>query len=431
MDTPRRTILRGLAAAPFIAGAGGLLLPPTATAAARRRLTVRTNAPGSGFLTYRDVIRQLDARAMTPDHRWGIARAPLDVILAGSPQRRGVVERLTWPAGSPPAGETPPLHTVFRWQDDDYGTKDWRPQGITTNYDSLGGSPARTVLLVSWDAHPVRAEKQGTRVSIVDVPAGGAPRYWHVLLVEPEIKHGQPSFKKVELHAGGLAWYRNLLYVAEFHDSAPNGIRVFDLNHLFSVPATKDVFGYNPGDRKYYARRYGYVLPQVARYRDTAGDFRYSQLALERAGDGSVARDSLVVSEYQGPKSSRTPHIARWELAADGGLASLTSRETLDIEGTATGIQGAVGVRGTYYLSMSAGPTGNGHLRTWRPGWGAPKPLWRTPPGPEDLSYDRRGNVLWSLGEYAPGDQPRRKDGKRDPKSVYFTRHVYAMRLPS
>ncbi len=428
MNTPRRTILRGLAAAPFVAGAGGLLLPTTAhAAAARRRLTVSTKAPGGGNLTYAEVIRRLGIRADTAGQPWGIGRTSVERILAGSAQRTGVVEPLTWPAGRPPAGQTPPLHTVFRWQDDDYRTKDWRPQGITTNYDSLGGNPARTVLLVSWDAHPVRAEEQGTRVSIVDVPSGGAPRYWHVLLVEPAMKGRHPSYRPVKLHAGGLAWYRNLLYVTEFHRGASNGLRVFDLNSLFTVRWGKgheNDFGYSK-DGKYYARQYGYVLPQIARYKDPARDFRYSQLALERAGDGSAPRDSLLVSEYRPKGDGRAPRLARWELGPDGRISDLTSQETSDIAG-AYGIQGAVGARGTFYLSRSDGARRNGYLQTWRPG-GSPTPLWQTPPGPEDLSYDRRGNVLWSLGEYAAGDQlPDEKH-----RTPYFTRHVYAMRLPS
>ncbi|MFI1972131.1 hypothetical protein [Streptomyces cinnamoneus] len=425
MDTPRRTILRGLAAAPFLAGVGGSLTPYTAHAATRPALKAETWAPGSRRkLTYQHVIAQLTARADTARQPWGIGRASLDAILAGPAQRTAVVEPLAWPAGNPPAKETPPLRTVFRWQDDDYKTPHWRPQGITTNYDSLGGNPARTVVLVSWDAHPARAEKQGTRVSIVEVPASGPPRYWHVLLVEPvvikEKKKEQPSYRPVKLHAGGLAWYRNRLYVAEYHKDAPNGLRVFDLNHLFTVTWGKgheDDFGYVKGT--YYARQYAYVLPQIARYKDRDGELRYSQVAVERAADGSVDRDSLVVSAYH---KSSGPEIARWELSPNGGLADLTSREALAISGTKA-VQGAVSTHGTYHLSASAGPTKNGHIQTWRPG-GPPKTLWQTPPGPEDLSYDRRGNVLWSLGEYAYGDQVG-----DDPKSVYFTRHVYAMRI--
>ncbi|MER6686766.1 hypothetical protein [Streptomyces olivaceoviridis] len=46
---------------------------------------------------------------------------------------------------------------------------------------------------------------------------------------------------------------------------------------------------------------------------------------------------------------------------------------------------------------------------------------WELPPGPEDIGYDARGDVLWTLGEYAPGD-----DG--DNPGTYYTRYVYALK---
>jgi hypothetical protein len=63
-------------------------------------------------------------------------------------------------------------------------------------------------------------------------------------------------------------------------------------------------------------------------------------------------------------------------------------------------MQGAVGVSGTYCLSVSAGETRRGQLMSWKPGGGPPVRQSRLPTGPEDLSCHGGEKVMWTVGEY-------------------------------
>jgi hypothetical protein len=63
--------------------------------------------------------------------------------------------------------------------------------------------------------------------------------------------------------------------------------------------------------------------------------------------------------------------------------------------------QGAVSAGGTYYLSISNGPSRRGYVRTWKEGSTSPAgAAWRLPVGPEDLSYHGGTGRLWALNEY-------------------------------
>ncbi|MEU7282002.1 hypothetical protein AB0A69_24985 [Streptomyces sp. NPDC045431] len=429
MDTTRRTLLRGLAAAPLAAAAGGLLVPETALAAAGRQKVERVTGPEGGP-TYAEVIRQLNERAAGElGRRQGLWRVPLATLLDSPPERTGRrITRVSYPTAAlrPPARRIPRLAHGFQWHPDDFLTPNWRPQGITTNYDAVGGRPARRVLIVSWDAHKA-ARPEGTRLSVVEIASSGEAGYRHVLLAEPVLdgeKGPNPSFRPIHTHAGAVAWYRNLLYVAESAQGR-RGLRVFDVDNIFGVrtdAASQGRFGFEDG--RYSADGYAYVIPQVAAYQDVDQDvgqedgdaFTYSQVALDRSG----STHRLVVSEYRGGGSRPRPRIARFDLDPSTGLpARHTSSVPLVYTGPKT-VQGAVSVNGTYYVTTSHSAKGNGQLHRWR----ARPRTWEFPPGIEDVSYDARDDVLWTLCEYAKGDQEAGED-----LSVYNTRYVYGMKL--
>ncbi|WP_181792674.1 hypothetical protein [Streptomyces sp. WELS2] len=391
--------------APLVAAAGELLSSPAAYAAE----TSRRLDPGDTWQRYWAVIQRLNDRAARQGDRVGLWRVSTDEIVRSSPQRTGTrISRVPYPAGRPSdPRRVPRLKTGFRWADDDFLTRNWRPQGITSNYDALGGSPGATVLLVSWDAHP-GARAEGTRISLVHVPASGPVRYWHALLAEPEMQGRDPGFRAVHVHAGGLVWYGKWLYVTDTRV----GLRVFHLENMLRVRTAarnQGRFGFQDG--YYSAEGYAYVLPQVLTYRDTAGGFTYSQVALDR----SQATHRLVVSEWS--QDGHRPRIARWPLNPRTGLLARGTSGVPIVYPGPRSVQGAVSVGGRYYLNVGHGVSGNGELRSWRPAG----TTWELPPGPEDLSYDARGDVLWTLGEYAPGDDDTHP-GK------YRTRYVYALR---
>jgi hypothetical protein len=103
---------------------------------------------------------------------------------------------------------------------------DWYPQGITTSADAGadGQYEGKTVILTSW-YYSGSGDNKGVRVSFVDYANPSAPRYRHVLLVEPYTDAtGSPNFRAVPMPAGGIVWYGHYLYVADTR----GGFRVFD-----------------------------------------------------------------------------------------------------------------------------------------------------------------------------------------------------------
>ncbi|KAH1499360.1 hypothetical protein KXV52_001265, partial [Aspergillus fumigatus] len=148
--------------------------------------------------------------------------------------------------GKPPVGTTPV--EAWKWNPGDMATKKWVPQGITGSADASasGKWDGREMWLVSWH----RDDDKSVRVSFVDRKTH---KYRHVLLVEPT---ADDNFAAVPVHAGGIAWYGEWLYVVD----TSHGIRVFDLGQIWQVEDGDDV-GKKGG--KYSAAGYLYVLPQI------------------------------------------------------------------------------------------------------------------------------------------------------------------------
>lgn len=129
--------------------------------------------------------------------------------------------------------------SAFTWENvpgynDETGLK-WFPQGLSTSFDASesGKYDRDNVLLVSWHCDYYYLGKRGARVSFVNMNEGVEREYRNVLLVEPTTgDDGGPDFKAIEkLHAGGIAWVGDYLYVA----STETGLRVFDLRHIYQV----------------------------------------------------------------------------------------------------------------------------------------------------------------------------------------------------
>ncbi|MGW7258928.1 hypothetical protein [Streptomyces sp. NPDC054834] len=252
------------------------------------------------------------------------------------------------------------------------------------------------------------------RLTFVDHNTASSPKYRHVLLVEPVLSGGQYSFDPIHSHAGGIMWYGDLLYVVDTY----KGLRVFDLNTLFKVATTdKNQCGLQT-DGTYQGYAYKYVLPQSHAY-DNAGTYlRYSTIGLDRAS----TPDSLVVSEYSssgtvdytdgkfngtGPGTT-TPKVVRWTLDyTDRQPASLTATEAVTVHQPK--IQGVVSRQSKHYLSVSAGKSTKGALRSFTSGDSTASTVCDLAIGCEDLSYHSSGasgwayseSVIWNLSEYA------------------------------
>ncbi|NUS86484.1 MAG: hypothetical protein HOY75_28115 [Streptomyces sp.] len=308
---------------------------------------------------------------------------------------RKAVATPDWPRGTEPTR----LKYSFAWAP---GSRDsigpeWYPQGISTSYDAyhgpIPGTGANRAVLVSWYAKDENSWK-GARITFVDVTVPSRPRYRHVLLVEPKKRLGQPyDFSPVKVHAGGIAWYGDRLYLA---DKPGHGLRVFNINQMFRVSTSglaAGYCGYHRGDKKYYAFGYRYVLPQSRAYDNAGRKLTYSQVAL----DHTTPQPSLLVSEYH--KSSGACRVVRWYM--NPGTSSITSEEAVAVRAfNRLKVQGAVSVNGRYYFSVSDGTTNRGGLYSSRRGSNTPNWHGYLSIGPEDLSYDDDRDGIWGLGEH-------------------------------
>lgn len=150
--------------------------------------------------------------------------------------------------GSPPVGSGSPSE-AWAWKSDDYKTKKWTPQGITSTGDALGSGKwnDQEAWIVSW----YEADKN-VRVSFVDRKTH---EYRHVLLVNPT---ADDDFESITIHAGGIMWYGDILYVVD----TVNGIRAFDLDNIWEV-SEGDGVGKVKNGTGFSADGYKYVLPQT------------------------------------------------------------------------------------------------------------------------------------------------------------------------
>lgn len=131
----------------------------------------------------------------------------------------------------------------------DMDTKKWVPQGISSTADASAGGTyqGKDGWLVSWH----RDDDKSARVTFVN---RANDKYRHVLLVYP---HAADNFRAVPVHAGGIMWYGDKLWVVDTN----NGIRVFDLSNIWQV-GSGDGVGKKSGGG-YSAAGYKYVIPQI------------------------------------------------------------------------------------------------------------------------------------------------------------------------
>ncbi len=256
-------------------------------------------------------------------------------------------------------GNPPGLEYAFRWESSENDKPTWVPQGITGSPDAdpSGLVIGRKLWLVSFyfdeDVDPGLAPK-GVRLALVDVTDPQAPRYRFLLLVEPE---PGSNFKPISIHAGGIAWFGDYLYVAD----TSGGLRVFDLRRILQVSTAEDNVGCN--GNLCHAGLYKYVVPQVgayARFSVCEPQPRFSFVALDR----SSTPPQLVSGEYcsnsacSGPLAGR---LFQWPLDSASGLLAGAPR-TFSTGAFFAGerqIQGAVSRESTFFLSSSE-PAGSG-----------------------------------------------------------------------
>lgn len=286
----------------------------------------------------------------------------------------------------------------FRWDDQDQATEWWWPQGITTSADRGPGEvyDGRRIVCTSWYAKELDGRNLGSRITFVDVTDPTRLRYRHVLLVEAyRLDDGTVDVRPVRVHAGGIVWHGDHLYVA----GTARGISTFHLDDLMRVPRGDDLaLGV---DRGWFG--YRYVLPVRFTYDGFAEDgferMRYSFLSLDRGGP----QPRLVAGEYaRGGASTRLvdfaidPSTSLLQVSEEGWARPVS----LSGDGV-EGMQGATVVHGTWFVTTSAGRRCRGSLYVGRPG-ALRRRRWVLPVGVEDIAYWPSRDELWSLSEY-PG----------------------------
>lgn len=295
----------------------------------------------------------------------------------------------------------------FRPDEQDSLSRRWWPQGITTSADAAvqpdGAFAGRQLVLTSAYSKRLGGYGKGARITVHDVTEPADVRYRHVLLVEPHLgRSGRVELRPVPVHAGGIVWHRDHVYVA----GTRRGLVSCRLDDVMRVPPGGELDRVGVEDDAVHAFGYRYVLPVGSGY--DAGTvpghepLRYSFLSLAHRGDDP----ELVVGEYG--KAATTTRLSRFALDPLSGLLRADDDGTVRPCALDTGIghmQGATVVDGRWYLSTSAGPFRMGTLWSGSPGDppGAARPhRFAMPVGPEDLAYRPGTDELWSLTEY-PG----------------------------
>jgi len=364
-----------------------------------------TNAGNLGFrLSDDDTWSEYSAIWTKIENNSATTKAPLSVIM-GDLNRTGSKKSYTL---------IDCFHSAFYWNNGDNKVGYWMPQGVTGSADSnqsgngfSGGKfNGKKIMLVSWYHNAEKDSStslyKGVRISFVD-HSGSIPKYRHALLVEPSSSAAGPTFHALassssSLHAGGIVWYKNYLYVVD----TSHGLRVFDLNRILSVSTGKSkTVGYDIASKKYHAFNYKYVIPQVGSYSLCGGANCCARFSFVSA-DLSTSPPSLLTGEYT--SNEINGRLMRWPLTSSGRLkvidGGVQCSQTLF-----TGVkkmQGAASYSGHYYISSSVTesivPTVMDTLYYGLSG-GAVKSN-EYPYGPEDLYYSKWSGLLWTCTEH-------------------------------
>jgi hypothetical protein len=269
----------------------------------------------------------------------------------------------------------------FRWSLLDTWTPTWWPQGV-----AVGEHEGVPLAMASWFAQPRRGREMGSRITIVDLRDWARPRYHHVLLVSPQRRDDAVAFDPVTVHAGGIAWAGDRLFVSATY----GGIREFRLSDIVRVPS-RGVLRRSGGPFGYR-----YLLPEFATFspekREGRGRMRYSFLASESGAGGVDDEVRLISGEYGKSENLR---LARLRLTGDRTVV-----DELHVPRIPE-MQGAVLHDGTWFVNASRGDKRGGDLWVGTPGT-MTRLEGALPPGPEDIAVWAERNQLWSVTEF-PG----------------------------
>ncbi|MBO0981624.1 hypothetical protein [Microbacterium sp. SD291] len=278
---------------------------------------------------------------------------------------------MLWPFGSiwRPMRRTSRGTVDLRWVTARSWTTKWYPQGI-----DLGERDGRRTLAVSWFRQDRARRHLASRVTFIDLER--SRRFDVALAIEDPVGELVPA----QIHAGGLAWFEDRLFVA----ATGQGIWEFDLADLRRVTG--------PDARRLRAARWPRSRAlAVVRSRVHPVPLRCSFLGRVIDVEGeSLPR--VLIGEYLADDRGR---IGEFSIPQDSdGRFEETARFVPGIRH----MQGAVRWGEEYFVSQSDGLR-DGALWHGRRDDLARSPI-PLPVGCEDLALDLEENLLWSLGEH-------------------------------
>lgn len=275
------------------------------------------------------------------------------------------------------------------------------PQGITTSRDAVGTAAGgrydgHQLVLVSWYTKDgCDGGHSRSRITLVEWDATSPDTYRKILLVEPTGAAAEPGFTDIPIHAGGITWYGDYLYVAE----TGKGMRVFDLRKIIPTDTggAAGQIGRQP-DGTYRAHNYAYVLPQIGTVTagTTAGTpLVWSTISLDRASH------SIVMTEYTCRSGctaypNRASRAVRFPFAPGATSFAATTTATQALRLPWFRLNGVASHNGRWWFNSS----GAKQLYHWKPGTGPRGYSWIG--GGQGISYweDTTGpDLLWSLQE--------------------------------
>ncbi|GAA1487315.1 hypothetical protein [Brachybacterium sacelli] len=288
----------------------------------------------------------------------------------------------------------------FRFASGDENDSDVAPQGITTTRDAVGTTQdgrydGRQLIAVSFH----NSSPKGSRINLIDWDSDHPNRYRRILLVNPTGTPEEPSFEDVPIHVGGIAWYGNLLYVAD----TGTGMRVFDMTRILTTDTGGDKEQIGRVGDTFYAHQYRYALPQVGTITShvEGEELVWSTISLDRSST------SIVMTEYRCTDCDYpggTTRAVRFPFAPDSTRFAATTTATEAFEVPLHNLNGVGSYDGTWWFNSSNSThqtlyawSGSGEMTShdWV-NWGESLSYWKDEDGPD---------LLWSLREET-GDRP-------------------------
>jgi hypothetical protein len=275
------------------------------------------------------------------------------------------------------------------------------PQGITSSRDAVGTADSgnydgHQLILVSWYTKDgCDGASSRSRITLVDWDATYPNKYRKVLLVEPTGTAAAPNFKDITIHAGGVSWYGDYLYVAD----TGHGMRVFDMRKILKTDTggTADQIG-RQSATTYYAHNYAYVLPQVGTVTaaTTSGtSLVWSSISLDRVS-GSIVMAEYTCSSGCTSYPNRAPRAIRFPFTAGATTFAATTTATEALQLPWYNLNGVASHNGRWWFNSS----GAKRLYYWTAATGSHTYTWVS--GGESISYwedATNPDMLWSLQE--------------------------------